>query len=327
MMKEKFFVTGALGCIGTWVLRRLVSQGSEVVATDVSDDFGRLQLLFNEEEIAKLDFQNVDATDTNLVQEIFQAKGVTHVIHLAGLQVPFCKADPMLGARVNVVGTISVFEAVRQLSNQIRGFSYASSVAVLGPPNRYPTAPVPDEAIVSPGTLYGVYKVANENTAQIYWNDWGVGSVGLRPYIVYGVGRDQGLTSDIAKSILAAVSGVPYTIQFGGPVALQFAPDVAEMFIRAARSGYDGSGLCNVRNDVIDVNDFLVALRQVIPEAEVDCRSENLLPFPADLADSRLREIIREIPHTPLNDAIQDTADRFRRLIAEGRLASLEAQT
>ena len=320
MKTEKFLVTGALGCIGTWVARYLVSEGTEIIATDASDDFSRLQLLMNEDEIAKLDFRKVDVTDTESLRNMIDAHSVSHVIHLAGLQVPFCRADPVLGSKVNVTGTISVFEAVRQAGTQIRGLAYASSVAVLGPPELYSTLPVPDDAPRRPGTLYGIYKVANEDSALLYWNDWQVASVGLRPYIVYGVGRDQGLTSDIAKSILAAVSGVPFTIQFGGPVALQYTSDVAEMFIRAARSGIEGTATCNIRNDVVSVDDFINVVKNTVPGAEIDCLSTNRLPFPSDLDDSKLREVIGTIPHTPLSDAIGETTDRFRALISGGKL-------
>ncbi len=323
MKTEKFLVTGALGCIGAWVARHLISEGTEIIATDVSDDFKRLQLLMNEDELAELDFRRVDVTDTESLRDMIGINSVSHVIHLAGLQVPFCKADPVLGSKVNVTGTISVFEAVRQAGAQIRGLAYASSVAVFGPPELYPTLPVPDDAPTKPGTLYGIYKVANENTALLYWNDWQVASVGLRPYIVYGVGRDQGLTSDIAKSILAAVSGVPFTIQFGGPVALQSASDVAEMFIRAARSGIEGTAVCNMRNDVLSVEDFIQVLKDTVPGTEVDCLSTNRLPFPSDLDDSKLREVIGKIPHTALSDAIRETADRFRTLISSGKLSPM----
>lgn len=320
MNSQKFLVTGALGCIGAWVTRHLLSEGTGIIATDVSDDFSRLQLLMTDDELGGLEFRKADVTDSSSLHELIVSNSVTHVIHLAGLQVPFCKADPVLGSRVNVTGTISVFEAVRQAENQIRGLAYASSVAVFGPPELYPTLPVPDDSIRSPGTLYGVYKVANEDTARLYWNDWQVASVGLRPYIVYGVARDQGLTSDIAKSILAAVSGAPFTIQFGGPVALQYASDVAEMFIRAARAGVEGAAACNVRNDVVSVEDFVNDLNESVPGAEVVCLSKNQLPFPADLDDSRLRQVIGEIPHTGLSEAIRETADRFEALIAEGKL-------
>ena len=98
MNSQKFLVTGALGCIGAWVTRHLVSEGTEIIATDVSDDFSRLRLLMTDAELTGLDFRKVDVTDSEALQGLIESNSVSHVIHLAGLQVPFCKADPVLGS-------------------------------------------------------------------------------------------------------------------------------------------------------------------------------------------------------------------------------------
>jgi nucleoside-diphosphate-sugar epimerase len=118
-------------------------------------------------------------------------------VHLAALQVPFCKADPVLGAQVNVTGTVNVFEAAKRQGLDTT-IAYASSAAVHN-----------EHGEVAPRTLYGVYKVANEGTARIYADDDGVASIGLRPFIVYGPGRDQGLTADPTLAMQAAARGEP----------------------------------------------------------------------------------------------------------------------
>ena len=115
---------------------------------------------------------------------------ITHVIHLAGLQVPTCRADPILGAKVNVLGTLAVFEAVRLAGDQVKRLVYASSAAVFGPPEKYPTGPLADDVPLVPATHYGVFKCCNEGNARIYFQDFGLSSIGLRPWTVYGVGRD-----------------------------------------------------------------------------------------------------------------------------------------
>jgi nucleoside-diphosphate-sugar epimerase len=272
------------------------------------------------EDLAQVTFVQLDITDLERLQALVEQRHVTHIIHLAGLQVPFCRANPSLGARVNVVGTVNIFEAARRFQGQVQGLSYASSLAVLGPAHLYPVRPVPDNAPTYSTSLYGVYKQANEQTAQIYWQDWQVGSVGLRPYIVYGVGRDQGMTSGIAKAILATAAGRPYQIKFDGPVALQFVDDVARMFIGAARAAYAGAAACNLRNDVLTVAEFIAALRREAPNADITCASNAPLPHPADLDDSGLRTILGALPHTPLATAIRATLDQFKLLLAQNRL-------
>jgi len=320
MDKEVFLVTGSLGCIGAWVLRQLASEGVLVIAADLSTDQSRVGMIATEEELSRVSFCQTDISDFSSLQGLVDKYRVTHVVHLAGLQVPFCKADPAGGAKVNVLGTINVLELVRNFPKQIRGFSYASSIAVMGHPESYSSTPVPDGVVLDPGTLYGVYKQAGESSARVYWNDWRVGSVGLRPFIVFGVGRDQGLTSDIAKAILAAVADIPFEIKFSGPVALQYAEDVANMFVGAARAGHHGAATCNLRNDVVSVGEFVRILSEEVPGGQVRYRKDQPLPFPADLDDRGLRRILGGIPHTPLREAIRRTATMFKVLLGRGQV-------
>lgn len=318
MSSETFMLTGSMGCIGAWALRNLVREGVRVVATDLATDPVRPRLLLSEEELDQITFAKLDVTDLKAVKAAVEEHGVTHIVHLAGLQVPFCRANPSVGAAVNVVGTVNILEAARHNWGQVQGVSYASSLAVLGPSDLYPDTPVKDDVPLVPATLYGVYKQANEGTARIYWQDWQIPTVGLRPYIVYGVARDQGMTSDIAKALLAVAADRPYHIRFGGPVALQYADDVAKMFIACARSGYQGAAACNLRNDVVDVGEFVTMVKDRYPAAKLTYEQDNLLPFPYDLDDSGLRTILGHVPHTPLTDAIDETVHLFKSLLQTG---------
>ena len=320
MSGETFMITGSMGCIGSWVMRTLVAEGVNVVATDIALEPARPRLLMSEEELNRVNFVKMDVTDLDNVKSVVETQRVTHIVHLAGLQVPFCKGNPSLGALVNVVGTVNIFEAARSAWGQVQGIAYASSLAVLGPDEFYPDKPVLDSAPLYPQTLYGVYKQANEGTARLYWQDWQIPSVGLRPYIVYGVARDQGMTSDIAKAMLAVAAGRPYTVRFDGPVALQYANDVANMFIGCARSGHRGAAACNLRNDVVEVADFVAMLNDGYDGAAITHVTGQPLPFPADLDDGGLRGILGDVPHTPLAQAANETVEAFRRLLEAGKI-------
>jgi nucleoside-diphosphate-sugar epimerase len=318
-MTEKFMITGSMGCIGAWVLRNLVDEGVDVVATDLSTEPVRPGLLLSDEELEeKITWAQLDVTDLDAVRALVDGHGITHIVHLAGLQIPFCRANPSLGSAVNVVGTVNMLEAARH--GNVKGLSYASSLAVMAPADEYPERPVADDVTLRPNTLYGIYKVANEGTARIYWQDWQVGSVGLRPYIVYGVARDQGMTSDIAKAVLAAAADKPFHIRFGNQVTLQHANDAARIFIACARAQYQGATACNLRNDVVDVSEFVEKLTTVAPNAKITFDRDVPLPFPADLDDSGLRSIIGDVPHTPLEDAIAQDMARFKTLLDAGKI-------
>ncbi|MEO0945813.1 MAG: NAD(P)-dependent oxidoreductase [Pseudomonadota bacterium] len=317
MADKTFLVTGAMGCIGAWVLRHLLDRGQRVVASDLGTEPVRPRLLMSEDELANIKWAQLDVTDTAAVSDLVARESVTHIIHLAGLQIPFCKANPALGASVNVTGTINIFEAAR--AHGVKGLSYASSLGVLGPASDYDQWPLPDDALPNPGTLYGVYKVANEGTARVYAQDWGIGSVGLRPYTVYGVGRDQGLTADCAKAILAAAAGRPFHIRFGGEIALQHASDVAEIFLASAEAETKDAYVLNLRGDVVSVEAYIQTLRSVVPDAAITC-SDTPLPFPADLSDAGLQTLLGTVPATPLQKAITADVMRYRALLSENRI-------
>jgi UDP-glucose 4-epimerase len=252
--------------------------------------------------------------------------GITHIVHLAALQVPFCRADPILGARVNVVGTINVFEAARDLRDQVRCVSYASSAAVFGPEDAYgPDESLTDAARLEPGTLYGVYKQANEGTARVYWQDYGVRSVGLRPWTVYGVGRDQGMTSDPTKAIKAAVLGRSFSMALNGWMDLQYADDVARIFLASCERAPDGAPVFNLSGDQVSMDQFVAEVERQIPAARGLIRvGTQPTGIAWRVSDSGLREVLGSVPHTPLEQGIADTIARFRDLLARGELDASE---
>ena len=76
------------------------------------------------------------------------------------------RANPVLGMKINVVGTTIVFEVAKNFAEQVQSVVYASSVAVYGPASDYPAGPIAYDAPLLPTTLYGVTKEANEGTAE-----------------------------------------------------------------------------------------------------------------------------------------------------------------
>jgi nucleoside-diphosphate-sugar epimerase len=311
MNSEVLLVTGAMGCIGSWVLAHLVGQGRRAVAFDLSDDRHRLDMLLSPEAQEKITFIQGDLTDFAQVKSAITGHGVTHIVHLAALQVPFCRADPVMGAQVNVTGTVNVFQAA--LEADIGHLAYASSIAIYGPAADYPPGLIQHDALPAPRTLYGVYKVANEGTARVFWQDNGLSSLALRPAIVYGVGRDQGLTSDPTKAMLAAVEGRRYSIGFGGTAQYQLASDVALQFIDAALDAREGAEAVNLGMPPCSMEVVVQSIQEFEPNAQVTIEP-NLLPFPEGYDDTALKNRMERVYETPLSEGIQQTMERFRRL-------------
>ncbi len=322
---ERFLVTGALGCIGVWVLRNLIREGVPVTALDLSADTHRLELVLNKEEIAQVRLARVDITDLPAVDHLLGEAGITHIVHLAALQLPFCKADPPLGARVNVVGTVNLFEAARKAG--LRHLAYASTTAVYGLETEYPQGPLPNDAPLLPRSHYGVYKQANEATARVYWLDNGISSLGLRPYVVYGPGRDQGMTSTTTKAILAAAAGRPYRISYGGRYCMQYADDTARLFIRAARQPFYGAAAFNIGGPSVSTAEVVAAIEALQPGARGQITYADLpLPFPPEVDNRALASLFGDLTYTPLETGVATTLEIFRAALRAGRvsLAQLE---
>ena len=303
-MSERFLITGALGCIGAWATRQLLTEGVPVVAFDLGASRHRLELVLSEEQLADVTFLHGDITDSAALDRALDEHGITHVIHLAALLVSLAKADPPRGALVNVVGTVNVFEAVKRRAG-IRGLAYASSAAVYDAADG---ARVAEDADGHPVTYYGVHKQANEGMARVAWLDDGVASVGLRPYVVYGPGRDTGLTAGPTLAMQAAAGGETYRIPFGGRMQLQYAADAAAAFVEASRTATEGAILRNLGGPCVHVREVVAAIEEVVPEAAgtISWDDERSLPFPEEFE-------ARAPVSTPLERGVRETIELFRR--------------
>ena len=321
MSNEHFFVTGASGCIGAWVARNLVLEGTPVTVLDIGDSRHRLMTILDDNQISRVNFIHGDVADLKSVENIMSGCGATNIIHLAALQLPFCRANPSLGAMVNVVGTVNIFEACKHL--QIKKVAYASSTAVYGPIEAYPKGPIPHDAPLYPRSHYGVYKVANEGNAQVYWLEDGITSIGLRPHTVYGPGRDQGMTSTPTKAMVAAVMGLPYRISFGGSYGFQFADDVAKIFIRASRTTWEGADGFSLGGLPTSTTDVITAIETLIPDHRGKISYDDTpLPFSAEFDNSALISILGDLPQTPLMEGVKATIDTYQKAIENGRLSA-----
>jgi nucleoside-diphosphate-sugar epimerase len=309
----RVLLTGGYGCIGAWIIRNLLEREEQVWVYDLKEDLHRLKLVLEPSQLSRVRFIPGDVTDFAPLRAAIHLEQISHLVHLAGLQVPVCKADPLMGARVNVLGTLSVFEAVRQSEDQVKRLVYASSAAVFGPPDSYSNAPIPDDVPLFPNTHYGVFKCCNEGNARIYFQDHGLSSIGLRPWTVYGVGRDFGMTSEPTRAIEALALGRPYHISYGGLQDFQYVDDVARTFVRCLEAPYQGAKSYNLRGHIVDMKGFHRTL------CEVDAAAEQLITFgdrqiaiAYDLDDRGLQQDLGPMPRTDLRQGIQKTLERFR---------------
>jgi nucleoside-diphosphate-sugar epimerase len=314
-MSKTYFITGAQGCIGSWIVKALTERGDTAVVFDRSDDSRRLRAIMDDDQLSRVRFMLGDITDLAAVEKALGDSRANRVIHLAGLQVPICKADPVAGALVNVVGTVNIFEATRR--NILPSVVYASSAAVYGMNDD--DAILDESAACDPTTHYGVFKRANEGNARVYFLDHGVSSIGLRPLTVYGVNRDFGLTSDPTKAMKAAVLGRPFHIRFAGSTDFQYVADTAAAFIACADNMPEDAHVFNLHGETVTVERIANFINDQLEQPLVTFDGPPIPIAPA-MNDAAIRRVIGDLPSTPLEIGVRETMERFAALRDAGRL-------
>jgi nucleoside-diphosphate-sugar epimerase len=292
----------------------------DVLMFDRQTDLSRLAMIRGTDTDTRLRVVQGEIQDTDTVKRLMKDEEITHVVHLAAVLMPFCQASPVTGALINVVGTLNLFEGARDCGRDVR-MVYASSSAVWGPGDVYGDRALTESDIPLPATHYGVYKHANEGNARVFFASNGISSIGLRPWTVYGVGRDAGLTADPTLAMRAVAKGEPFQIRLTGNMDLQYVEDVAETFIRCLLSPVTGAHVFNLAGDIIDMHDLIRMLDAVRPGAsELITAAGPSVPVAYRMDDSALRVTVGEMPRTPLQRGIDQTLQMFGSLRAAGRL-------
>ena len=282
----KVLVTGG-GFLGQRLARSLQAAGRRVRILDVAPP-------------AASDLEWVTGDVASLDTVAHALEGCSHVVHLAALLTPACAAEPLRGAQVNLIGTLNVFEAARRAG--LRQVVYASSAGVYGPT---------DASRPLPTTLYGTWKLAGEGIARAYLAEHGIGSVGLRPVVVYGAGREVGLSSGPSLACRAAALGEPYTIPFSGRTGLVYVDDVVRAFAAALEPARTGAHVFDMPGVLASMDEVIAEIRRQMPAARLAC-SGPPLPVAADIAPMDMSKVLGPQPVTSLADGIRETRAAFR---------------
>jgi nucleoside-diphosphate-sugar epimerase len=306
-------VTGAQGCIGSWVVKRLIELGHEVVTFDVNDSLARLTIIAGPEIAAKVDRRTGRIEDTAAVKKLIREAEISHIVHLAAVLMPFCQKNPVEGGLVNVIGTLNLLEAARDSGRRTR-IVYASSSAVWGPTDEYGEGALTEDLPVKPATHYGVFKAANEGNARVFYAADGISSIGLRPWTVFGPGRDAGLTADPTLAMRAVAQRQPFRIRLSGFMDLQYVRDVADIFIQCLFSTAEGAHVFNLRGEVVEMEQLRGLLEEIRPGAARLISVEGpQVPVAYRMDDSALVRTVGQVPRTPLREAVIETIEAFER--------------
>jgi UDP-glucose 4-epimerase len=288
----KVLVTGGSGFLGVWIVKRLVASGHQIRIFDIAANKSLLAEIAGSAADA-VEWRTGDIVETAHVHAA--ADGCDAIVHLAGILTPDCKTDPVRGAKINLIGTLNIFEAARKLG--IGRIVYTSSAAVYGPTDG--RTPCPD-------THYGAFKLACEGCARAYWEDHRLGSTGFRPYVVYGPGRTTGLTAGPSLACRAAAKNQSYTIPYSGSAGLVYVDDVAAAYQAALMREPDGAHVFNMPGEVASNDRVIEEIRRIVPSAKIDIAGP-ALQFTPDIEQGDIHAVLPGLHQTGLGEGIRQT--------------------
>lgn len=290
-------LTGGNGFIGSWVAKRLIARGVAVRVFATREDRGPLRAIAGS-DADEAEWFVGDVSD--IVQVERSARGCDAIIHIAAILGPASAADPLRCMTVNLGGTLNMFEIARQRG--IGKLIYTTSAAVFGPV---------DGAHPYPSTHYGAMKLAEEGCARAYFDRDRMPSIGFRPFVVYGPGREKGMSAGPSFACRAAARGEAYTMPFSGRTNFVYVDDCASAYEEALFAEPQKAEIFNLAGDATGVEDFIAEVRKIEPSADIRIEGDPL-PFAPDLVPDGRDTLLPNVQRTSLVDGIAATIAYYR---------------
>ena len=282
-MSKKAVVTGGAGFIGSHITEELLEKGYQVI---ILDNLTTGSLLNIEPMLRSKNVEFVQGSITNLAALRKAFSGADYVFHQAAVpSVPRSVKDPKTSHNVNATGTLNVLLAARD--NGVKKVVYASSSSIYGDT---PTLPKVEDMTPNPISPYAISKLTGEYYCQVYQKIYGLKTVSLRYFNVYGPRQNPNsqYAAVIPLFINLSLEGKSPVIFGDGEQSrdFTFVKDVAEANILAAES--EASGIYNIGNyQSITINDLVTLIIKMIGNQSIkpiykDVRTGDILHSLAD---------------------------------------------
>ena len=316
----KILVTGGLGFIGSRVVLQLLKRDISVIVADLDINKNKDRLENDIKKIGKdknlLRYEQLDITDIQNVEKIFQKYDLDSVINLAYGIGAICEENPLLASKINIVGTTSIFEMI--VKYKIRRLVFASSETVYGANQEFfgNKAVTEDDfaGIDNHFFTYGVMKLLNEFMAEKYIKKHGCSIAYTRPSVVFGYGRQNtalNWAEDFAaKPALDKTANLPFSKN--NKDNWIYVEDCAEQLVRLALKDKLNYSCFNTGSETLDGHQLEKTVKKIIPNANL-IFDENIKSTPLidDQNDERIRKEIDFNPRS-FEDGVKCLIDDVR---------------
>jgi len=314
-MGNKFLVTGGAGFIGSHIVKRLVDDGAEVRVVDnlSTGEARRLEPLRS-----AIQFVKGDLAEEVIAREVVD--GVDFVLHQAAVpSVQRSVADPVATNRANVTATINLLEACRKV--QIRRIVFAASSSAYGD-----TEVLPKHEDMPPNPLspYALQKLVGERYCKLYHDLYGVETVCLRYFNVFGPQQDphSEYSAVIPKFITRLLANQPITIHGDGEQSRDFTfiDNVVEANLLALKAPNAAGTMCNIGcGERITLNRLVTLLEQ---QLGINAQVIHAAPKAGDVRHSladieRAKAILHYQPKITVEEGLRRTVAAYKNMIAK----------
>ena len=311
---KRILLTGGAGFIGTTLTRRLIDDNEIVVYDNLHRDaMGGTELA----DHPNLTFVQGDVLDTELVTET--AKGATHIVHLAAIAgVDTVLESPVRTMRVNMIGTYNVLEAAHATIDSLERLVDFSTSEVFGR-HAYKVEEVHETAQGSVGEArwtYAVSKLAGEHLAHAYHDEFGLPTVSVRPFNVYGPGQIGG--GAIRAFIETVLGGEYLTIHGDGSQvrAWCYVDDMVDALMLVLERPEAAGEVFNIGNErsVLTILELAEQIRQLMgADVEINFRPLHYTDVEMRIPNiDKARKLLGWEPQVDLEEGLSRTIAWYR---------------
>ena len=328
------FITGGTGCIGSVTIYKLLEspEVSKIVVASRSNNTDPLKLWLGENLDPRLEFVTLDVADYDAIEKVLLEVNPTHIIHLGAYQSPDCSKYHIQGMEINTGGTMALFDTAEKLPN-LKRFVFASSAAVYGMRAMYPNPGIKEDAQLAPPNHYGIWKLAGEHLARLFYDTTKVPTVCLRINTTFGKGRDKGKTSAPTNALKGIALGsvnnelMPFEMPYDGRENYHFVEDIGSYFAACTLQEYEGFGAFNVKGKTIGIEDFLaiieeeaekLGLSEFVKLSIAEGADPNL--FVSDLSHEKIDGTFNDLPLTSISEGVRLSLLEFLDMANKGKL-------